>query len=200
MKTNEFWCKIRRESWSSPIANCLSTRTIKLKLQFSTEHSHRGAIRLFGEQSYVRMSCIGERPNHFAGLGWLAKIKRKLKRKNRRESGPGERSNFLPPKLSTPVDSLVFSSGFRDDNPARNINVFNYFLPNRRDMVYTLAYLEPIALALKGKKERSYRMDEDRHCWCCRSAGREATERELRSIIHSGPFFYYFIIIILQVS
>lgn len=94
---------------------------------------------------------------------------------------------FSPPKLSTPGDSLVFSSGVRDDNPARNLNVFNYFLPNRRDMVYTLAYLEPIALALKGKKERSYRMDEDRHCWCCRSAG-----RELRSIIHSGPCFFLF--------
>lgn len=35
-------------------------------------------------------------------------------------------------------------------------------------------------------------MDEDRHCWCCRSAGREATERELRSIIHSGPFLFYY--------
>jgi hypothetical protein len=45
----------------------------------STEHSHRGAIRLFGEQSYVRMSCIGERLNHFGLAGDIHLQKEKNK-------------------------------------------------------------------------------------------------------------------------
>ena len=49
----------------------------------STEHSHRGAIRLFGEQSYVRMSCIGERLNHFGLAGDITCRKKKQKKQGK---------------------------------------------------------------------------------------------------------------------